>query len=398
MRIAGSGAVIDFGDDTTTQIYRDSALQVLAFSTSSTERLRIASNGNIGIGTNNPSVKLHIVNNLTDFSSSLYVYNPTNSASQISQVTCAIAGTSANKAVYTLDVFGSHGWSMYTSGNNTNFNINSTYNCNPLYDRITIANNGNIGIGISNPGFRLEVAASTNTAVSITGRFLDTQQVNSFSGNLTDICAKFNGAGVWVTGYFIASSDSRIKEDIQDINDDSALQSILSIQPKTYKYVDKFEKGDKKVYGFIAQQIKDVIPEAVSIQASYIPNIYSVADYSNNVITLPSQPTKVVIKVNDTIKCYDKDNKELLVEVIEVIDDLTFRIKDIEYTDSEIFVYGTFVDDFHTLNKDDIFTLNVCATQELNRRIETQNVVIQSHEDRIKELEMKMERMLSGTT
>jgi hypothetical protein len=211
------------------------------------------------------------------------------------------------------------------------------------------------------------------------------------------MCAKFNG-GVWSTNYFMASSDSRIKEDIQDINDDNALQSILSIEPKTYKYVDKLEKGDKKVYGFIAQQVRDVIPEAISIQTSYIPNIYLVADYNSNVITLPSQPTKVVIKVDDKIKCYDKDNKELLVEVIEVIDDLTFRIKDTEYSDTKIFVYGTEVDDFHTLNKDYIFTLNVCATQELHRRIEAQSLLIKSQDDRIKDLEMKMERMLSGTT
>jgi len=38
-------------------------------------------------------------------------------------------------------------------------------------------------------------------------------------------------------------------------------------------YIDKIEKGDKKVYGFIAQQIRAVIPEATNIQTSYIPNI-----------------------------------------------------------------------------------------------------------------------------
>jgi hypothetical protein len=260
-----------------------------------------------------------------------------------------------------------------------------------------IASNGNIGIGTNNPGFLLEVAGYTHTVLNFSVRFLDIASVGTSTGPHERVCAKFNG-GVWATLYYMVSSDSRIKEDIQDINDDNALQSILSIEPKTYKYVDKLERGNKKVYGFIAQQVRDVIPEAVKIEKSYIPNIYSVADYNNNVITLPSQPTKVVIKVDDKIKCYDKDNKEILVEVIEVIDALTFRIKNIEYSDTEIFVYGTFVDDFHTLNKDYIFTLNVCATQELHRRIEAQNIIIKSHEDRIKELEMKMERMLSGTT
>ena len=28
-------------------------------------------------------------------------------------------------------------------------------------------------------------------------------------------------------------------------------------------------------------------------------------DYDNNIITLPSQPTKVIIKLNDKIRCYD---------------------------------------------------------------------------------------------
>jgi hypothetical protein len=262
--------------------------------------------------------------------------------------------------------------------------------------RVLIASNGNIGIGTNNPGFRLDIHGYTS-AGSVTAFYLFSGGTGSGSGPWTNVVTKFNG-DVWCTAVYFASSDVRIKEDIQDINDDNALQSILSIEPKTYKYIDKVVKGDIKVYGFIAQQIKDVIPEAVVIEKSYIPNIYLVADYNSNVITLSSQPTKVVIKVDDKIKCYDKDNKEILVEVIEVIDDLTFRIKDIEYSDTEIFVYGTFVDDFHTLNKDYIFTLNVCATQELHRRIEAQSLLIKSQNDRIKDLETKMERMLSGAT
>jgi hypothetical protein len=263
-------------------------------------------------------------------------------------------------------------------------------------ERMRIASNGNIGIGTNNPGFRLDIHGYTS-AGSVTAFYLFSGGTGSGSGPWTNVVTKFNG-DVWCTAVYFASSDVRIKEDIQDIDDDNALQSILSIEPKTYKYVDKLEKGDKRVYGFIAQQIREVIPEAVSIQTSYIPNIYLVADYNSNVITLPSQPTKVVIKVDDKIKCYDKDNKELLVEVVEVIDDLTFRIKDIEYYDTKIFVYGTFVDDFHTLDKTYIFTLNVCATQELHRRIEAQSLLIKSQDDRIKDLETKMERMLSGTT
>ena len=262
-------------------------------------------------------------------------------------------------------------------------------------ERMRITSTGNVGIGTNNPGFRLEVSGSTSAGNMSATYFGYNNYIPNHNGLYDLICAKFNGA-IWTTQYLAVSSDIRIKEEIQDILDDTALQSILSIEPKTYKYVDKLKRDDKKVYGFIAQQIREVIPEAVIIEKSYIPNIYLVADYIDCVITLSSQPTKVIIKMNDKIKCYDKDNNEILVEVIEVIDDLTFRIKEIEYTDTKIFVYGTFVDDFHTLDKTYIFTLNVCATQELHRRIEAQSVLLKSQEDRIKDLEAKVAMLMSN--
>jgi Asp-tRNA(Asn)/Glu-tRNA(Gln) amidotransferase C subunit len=37
---------------------------------------------------------------------------------------------------------------------------------------------------------------------------------------------------------------------------------------------------------------------------------------------------------------------------------------------NKVFVYGCEVDDFHILDKSYIFTLNVCATQELSRQLD----------------------------
>jgi hypothetical protein len=258
---------------------------------------------------------------------------------------------------------------------------------------------GNVGVGLNlNPGFLLEIGAGTGTTGSITNTYFKVSTaLTTWTTAVADVCAKFNSS-IWTAngGSVIASSDSRIKEDIQDINDDGALQSILAIEPKTYKYIDKVIKSNKKVYGFIAQQIREVIPEATSLQKSYIPNIMLLADYNNNIIILPSQPI-YIIKHNDKIKCYDKDDKEIFVEVAEVVDGLTFKIKEPEkeYTDTKIFVYGTHIDDFHTLDKNYIYTLNVCATQELHRRIEAQNITIKAHEERIKELETKMMLVLN---
>ena len=53
---------------------------------------------------------------------------------------------------------------------------------------------------------------------------------------------------------------------------------------------------------------------------------------------------------------------------------------------SNVFVFGKEIEDFHTLKKDYIFTLNVCATQELYKLIQKQNEVIENLQLQINEL------------
>jgi hypothetical protein len=121
--------------------------------------------------------------------------------------------------------------------------------------------------------------------------------------------------------------------------------------------VRKHRLNRKWIFWYVShintEQIRVVTPDATSIQKSYIPNITLLVVYNDSIMTLPSQPDKVIIKINDKIRCYDKDNKEIYIEVEEVIDNRKFRIKPLElpYDDKEIFVYGTEIDDFHTISK-----------------------------------------------
>jgi hypothetical protein len=148
---------------------------------------------------------------------------------------------------------------------------------------------------------------------------------------------------------------------------------------------------DAPVYGFIAQQIREVIPDAVRIQTEFIPNIFTVAEYNDNIIRLDaaSHPPQAslnayMLYVASKVKCYDMRDNTIIVEVIEVINQQTFRIKDIKYGDTKIFVYGTEVKDFHAVNKEYINTLNVCAVQELHRKIIAQQSEIKELKDTVK--------------
>lgn len=291
---------------------------------------------------------------------------------------------------------------------------------------------GNVGIGIEPNNYKLEVAAGNGVLQSVipedttitygihTSNYSNIEVVTNITN--TSICAKFNSS-IWTTGNVISSSDERIKKDIRDLEDDAALQMILNLQPKTYNYIDMRGRRNATqatppppVYGFIAQQIREVIPDAVRIQTEFIPNIFTVAEYNNNIITLPEAAiasplpeaslNAYMIDVASKIKCYDMNDNTIIVEVVEVVDvsdsgngsgsgngssgsnGLSFKIKDINYRDTKIFVYGTEVKDFHAVNKEYINTLNVCAVQELHRKIVSQQT-------EIKELNEKVNVLLS---
>ena len=202
-------------------------------------------------------------------------------------------------------------------------------------------------------------------------------------------------------GGFWTLSDSRIKKNISAIVDSSTLDIFRKVEPKTYNYIDSYNK----VYGFIAQQIGEVLPEAVKVSIDYIPNFYRVCSINNNIITLNDHQ----LQDYDLIKIFDSTNnaREFIIKVINsntikiqlnnieiqnCLTDLNNRIqyketlsqldleilKDIDKYNSkealltynnQIFVYGKKVTDLHNLDKNYIFTVNVAATQELDRRV-----------------------------
>jgi len=259
-------------------------------------------------------------------------------------------------------------------------------------------NSGNVGIGVVPNNYKLEVTAGDGITPDDTldyGIHTSNYSNIQLTSNITntDICAKFNSS-IWTSGNVISSSDERIKKNICDLEDDTALQMILNIRPKTYQYIDTRGRYsadaaaggmNNKVYGFIAQQINEVIPDAVKIQKEFVPNIFAMADYDpeERVISLPNV-CQYINADTKRIKCYDVRNNTIIADIIEIFscDSLKVAING-GYSNNKIFVYGTEVSDFHALNKEYINTLNVCAVQELHRKIERQGDVIGELKDKV---------------
>jgi hypothetical protein len=286
----------------------------------------------------------------------------------------------------------------------------------------TIATNGKMGIGTSNPYTKLHIIGGAGSHNSTTGSFF----VSGWNNIQSSYGAYYGNMSIWATddiiskGYIgtssgtVNSSDRRIKKDIVDINDDSALQQLRLIKPKTYKYIDYINKGDTHVYGFIAQEIQETIPEATQLRSECIPNIYQFANVSDtNVIRFTTFNTINLTSNTSTIEIRGKDDTPREVKITEVIDTNTIRVDtdimkwcgDVDENGeliegNGIFVYGEKVDDFVFLKKDYIFTIATAALQEVDRQLQseknkvaTMELLVASLVKRVGDLENNVETL-----
>jgi hypothetical protein len=124
----------------------------VAFEIDSNEILRVASNGNVGIGTTSPSQKLHVVGttrSTTGFTfggTSSYLYEPAANSTSLRVGADGPYAEFIDVGSNTLE-FGNASGELALTSTGT--------------ERVRIKNNGNVGIGTSSPSTNLHLAAPT---------------------------------------------------------------------------------------------------------------------------------------------------------------------------------------------------------------------------------------------
>jgi hypothetical protein len=205
-----------------------------------------------------------------------------------------------------------------------------------------------------------------------------------------NVVTKHNGA-IWTTNYLVSTSDRDIKKDIEELNDDECLKKILLLKPSKYRYIDETKNiTENKTYGYIAQEVAEVLPEAVKYQEEYIPNALCFVNINNDILTIDRvrpDTFKLVLSVGLKIKLFDDVDNEILAEITEVINENTFKVKE-ELKYEKLFLYGSLKEDFATLAKEYINAVHVSATQELHR-------IITKQQEKINELETKLNNVLA---
>ena len=193
--------------------------------------------------------------------------------------------------------------------------------------------------------------------------------------------------GLLRTWGYSSLSDERIKKDIEDIQDDEALIKILALKPKKYNYIEKEKECKNKVLGFIAQEVAEIIPEAIAKTKGIIPNIYKFCDVVDKRKVFFSIPQDLAIDTEVSIT-KDELGEGKNYKIKEIYNDYFVIDEDIEY--SPAFVKGYEVNDLHNIKKDMIFSLNVSATQELHKIIMEQKEEITALKERLARLEAYM--------
>jgi hypothetical protein len=248
-----------------------------------TERLRIASNGNIGIGTNNPASILQVGNG-----GRLSIANNTSGLTMIG-TNDTDGATNTRITIFGNTFSGASGFIQYIA---TSTGDHQFYTGTNATERLRIASNGNIGIG-TNATPTNSLTGSSILAVGPCGYGIcgDTEGGTTGAGIYIGdgaVGARWkithggfhmnlyqnNGSGTYnyrgafanSTGAYSSVSDKRLKKLIEPIQ--YGLNDVLKFKPVSYFMENQNEDIDKRNLGFIAQDLEDIIPEIVNVPST----------------------------------------------------------------------------------------------------------------------------------
>jgi hypothetical protein len=227
--------------------------------------------------------------------------------------------------------------------------------------KMQITNDGIVQMGTTGTSARLCIGKKTTPSINIIG-YLDTGGGQSGDSNQTrDLSITAEGM---ILGEIVAVfSDLRIKTDLHASDAAKDLETLKGIEITNYHYKDKLASGNGPQKKVIAQQVEAVYPQAVVQTTGVVPDLFKKAAVKDGWVELATD-----LKKGDRVKLIGK-KAEAIHEVLEIRDG-AFR-PDGQVVDEQVFVYGREVKDFRTVDYDAISMLNVSATQELARKLET---------------------------
>ncbi len=336
--------------------------------------------GRAGIGTSSPQNQLHIVYSGTSGLSTAYAHGITITSNDGS-------GTGAGAGIY-LENTGANSGSRVakisnqadngSSGGLLEFAVASDDAHALQRSMMTMdLSTGYVGVSTGAPAAPLHIGqgnGSITTAVLSRTYFNNGSGTGGFTpGNSSSGTVLVQADGYyWANGGgYIATSDARIKNITGRTDNSKDLNTLTQIQITDYRYKDEIANGHTPQKKVIAQQVKEVYPQAISQREGVIPNVFETAasvnvNEGNTVVTTTHAHG---FATGDEVKLIsDKTGEKILT--VTVLDANRFSVS--KPLEGKIFVYGKKVNDLLTVDYDALSMLNVSATQELAKIIKAQ--------------------------
>lgn len=251
---------------------------------SASNALVLGNGANVGIGVNAPAVKFHVVGTSNEIVRVQGTSSPQLSFYENTTSRGFIQAAGANQYL------GATAGAVILSTNGS--------------DRMTVTSGGLVGIGMVPATNRLELNGE----------------------------ASKTAGGSWLT-----NSDRRIKTDIRDI--DNSLELIRRLRPVKFKYTEEWKRRnptiqDQYYYNFIAQEFREVFPEAVTGSGKYLEGdsaeILQVDAYNAQIVTI-----KAVQELLVKIEKLEAENNKLKNEKAGAEKELKAALEQIKDTNKK---------------------------------------------------------------
>jgi hypothetical protein len=269
LRIGGSGAYLEFGDDYKNSIYKNGTTDELRFTTSGSDRIRIASNGAVGIQGSSTTESYFINNNL------------------MASGTLTIGNITQNY------------------GGFTNVSTNMGCICLECLDNTEII-----------------IHDSVQGTFSFM-RYVTVGQITIGRNMLSGVSSVFKGNNgtAWDQ-----TSDHRIKENIKKANLNICYDNVKNINLYRFNYKNAFGNGthrDRTQLGFVAQQVNKYYPKSITRGKRKLDDNREVPDLAS--IDVSQVNFTLFGAVKQLIRVVEKQGNRIkkLEEMLNIVEDGT---------------------------------------------------------------------------